>query len=166
MSKVVSAFGLWRKILHVYHTNLIKHLVAFIENEDLAAVKTKVLVPHKSVQSTGCGDNDMGVGVLVLQNFGILLDRSASVENCSFHVGHVLAETCVLVFDLVSKLTSVAHNQDRCLASDWLDLLESGEDEDCGLTKTRFSLAEDVGAQDGLRDAYLLDCRVNRTEVR
>jgi hypothetical protein len=145
---------------------LVKHLVALIENEDLAAVETKVLVSHESVQSAGCGDNDVRVGVLVLQNLGVLLDRGSSVENSGLHIGHVLAETCVFVFDLVSKLTSVAHNQDRGLASDWLDLLEGGENEDSGLTKTRFGLAKDVGTKDGLRDAYLLDCRVNRAEVR
>jgi hypothetical protein len=145
---------------------LIKHLVALVENEDLAAAKTKMLVSHKSVQSTGCGDDDMRMSVLILQDFGILLDRSTSVENRGLHVWHVLAETCVLVLDLVSKLTSMAHNEDRGLASDWLDLLKCGEDEDCGLTKTRFGLAKDVGTKDGLRDAYLLDCRVNRAEVR
>lgn len=145
---------------------MIKHFVTLIENEDLATVQAKVLVSHKSVQSTGCGNNDVGVSVLVLQDLGILLDRSSSVENSCLHIGHILAETCVLVLDLVSKLTSMAHNQDRGLASDWLDLLEGGENEDCGLTETRFGLAEDVGTQDGLRDAYLLDCRINRAEVR
>ena len=145
---------------------MIKHLVAFIENEDLTAVKAKVLVTYKSIQSTGRGDNDVGVGFLVLQDLGILLDRSSSVENSSLHIRHVLAETCILVLDLVSKFTSVAHNEDRGFASDWFDLLEGGEDEDGGLTKTRFGLAKDIGTQDGLRDANLLDCRVNRAEVR
>jgi hypothetical protein len=151
---------------HVYLTNLIKHLVAFIEDEDLAAVEAKIFVSHESVQSTGCSDNDMGVSLLVLQDFGILLDRCSSVENRSLYIRHVLAKACILVLDLVSKLTSVAHNQDRGLPSDWLDLLKSSEDEDCGFTKTRFGLAENVGTEDGLRDTYLLDCRVNRAEVR
>ena len=166
MSKFASVFKIYIIIHHVYLTNLVKHLVAFIENEDLAAVQAKVLVSDKSVQSAWCGDDNVGVRFLILQNLGILLDGSSSIENSSFHIGHVLAETCVLVLDLVSKLTSVTHNQDRSLPSDWLDLLKSSEDEDCGLTKTRFGLAENVGTEDCLRDAYLLDCRINRAEVR
>ena len=145
---------------------MVKHLVAFIKDEDLAAVETEVLVSNKSIQSTRCGDDDMRMGLLILQNLGIFCDGSSAIENCCLHVRHILAETCVLILDLVSKLTSVAHDQDRSLASDGLDLLESGEDEDGGLTKTRFGLAENVGTQDGLRNANLLDCRVNRAEVR
>jgi hypothetical protein len=145
---------------------LVKHLVALIEDKDLAAVKTKVLVSNESVQSTRSGDNDVRMGLLVLQYFGIFLNRGSSVEDRRDHIGHILAEACILILDLVGKLTSVAHNQNRCLASDWLNLLKGGKDEDGGFTKTGFRLAKDVGTKDGLRDTFLLDCRVNRAEVR
>lgn len=108
----------------------------------------------------------MRVGILVLEDFGILLDGGPSVENGGLDIRHVLAESSVLVLDLVGQLTSVAHDQDRGLASNWLDLLEGGEDEDCGLTKTRFGLAEDIGTDHRLRNAYLLDCKMNRADVR
>lgn len=97
--------------------------------------------------------------LLVLEELGVLRDRSSTIEDGCFHLGHVLAETCILILNLICKLTGVAHNQDRCLASHRLNLLESSKDEDSGLTQTGFGLAEDVGTQDGLRDAHLLDCR-------
>jgi hypothetical protein len=108
----------------------------------------------------------MWMGLLVLKDLGILLDWSSSIEDCCFHVWHILAETSIFVLDLVSKFSSVAHDENRGLASDWLNLLECSEDEDGGFTKTRFSLAENIGTEDSLRNANLLDCRVNRVEVR
>lgn len=60
----------------------------------------------------------------------------------------------------------MAHDEDRSLASDRLDLLQGGENKDGSLAETRFGLAKDIGSEDGLRNANLLDCRVNRAEVR
>jgi hypothetical protein len=100
------------------------------------------------------------VRILILEDFGILSDWGSSIEDSSLDVWHVLAESSVFVLDLVGQFASVAHNQDRGLASDWFDLLKSGEDEDSSLTKTRFGLAEDIGTENCLRDTNLLDCRV------
>jgi hypothetical protein len=53
----------------------------------------------------------------------------------------------------------VAHNHNRDLAVDGLDLLEGGEHEDRSLTETRLGLANDIATEKGLRDGFLLDCR-------
>lgn len=101
----------------------------------------------------------MWVSVLVLQNLGIFDDGSSSIENSSLDVGHILAEAGVLVLNLVCKFTGVTHHENRGFASDRLNLLESCEDEDSSLTKTRFGLAENVGSEDSLRNADLLYCK-------
>lgn len=104
----------------------------------------------------------MRVGVLVLENLGVLLDGSATVEDASLDVGHVLGETVVLVADLESQLTSVAHDQDRAFAGDGLDLLKGCEDEDRSLTETRLGLADDITSEKRLRDTCLLNCTGDR----
>src|SRR6266536_5724210 len=147
-------------------TNLIQHLVTLIKNEDLAAAEAQELVTDESVQTTWCGDDDVWMCLLVLENLGILLDGSSTIEDCSFDIWHIFAETCVFVLDLICKLTSVTHNENGCFASDWFHLLKSCENENGSLTKTRFGLAENVGTEDGLRNANLLDCRINRAEGR
>lgn len=117
-----------------------------------------MLVTDESVQATWGSNNDVWVGVLVLEKLCILGDWSSSIEDSGLNLWHVLAEPGVLVLDLVGELTSVAHNEDGALASDWLDLLEGGEDEYGSLTKTRLGLAEDVGTEDSLWNTDLLDC--------
>lgn len=141
-------------------TNLVKHLIALIEDEDLAASEAEVLLANESVQATWGGNNDVWVSLWVLEDLGIGLDWCSSVEDSGFNLWHVLGESGVLVLDLISKLTSVAHDEDRALASDRLDLLEGGEDEDGSLTKTRLGLAEDIGTENSLWNANLLDCKL------
>lgn len=100
----------------------------------------------------------MWVSLLVLEKLNILLNRCASVENCGFHIGHVLAESGVFVLDLVGQLTGVAHDQNRGFALNGLDLLQGSQDEDCCLTQTGLGLAQNVGTEDRLRNGVLLDC--------
>jgi hypothetical protein len=125
-----------------------------------------VLVSYKSIQSTRGRNDDVWVGIFVLENLGILLDGSSTVEDSGLYIGHIFAESSVFVLNLICKFTGVTHDKDGGLASDWFDLLERGEDEHGGLTKTRFSLAKDIGTEDSLRNANLLDCRINRADVR
>lgn len=141
-------------------TNGIQHLVTLIKDENLAATKSEVFVSDKSVETTGSGDDDVWVSLLVLQHLGILLNGSSTVEDAGLNIWHVLAEAGILVLDLVGKFTSVTHDEDRGLAGDWLDLLKGGEDEHGGLTETRFSLAKNVASKNGLGNADLLNCRV------
>lgn len=116
-----------------------------------------MLVADQSVQATRGRNDDMRMLVLVLQNLNVLLHRGASVEDRSLDIGHVFAETGVLVLDLVCQFTGMAHNQDGGLARNRLHLLESRKDEDGGLSKTRLGLAENIGTEDRLRDADLLN---------
>lgn len=139
---------------------MIQHLITLIENEDLAAAETQEFVSYKSVQSTRCRNDDMRMCLLVLQDFGVLLNRSSTVEDGCFDIRHVLAESCVLVLDLICQFTSVTHDEDGGLAIDWLNLLKSCENKDSRLTKTRFGLAKNIGTENRLRNANLLDCSV------
>ena len=52
----------------------------------------------------------------------------------------------------------MAHDENCTLARYWLNLLKSGQDEDCGLSKTGFGLAKNVGSKNRLRNTNLLDC--------
>lgn len=143
-------------------TNLVQHLVALVEHEDADTAQTQVLVANKSVQTSRCTDNDVRVGVLVLEDLGILLDGSATIEDASLDVWHVLGEPVVLVADLESQLTSVAHDQDRTFAGNGLDLLKSCEDENRSLTETRLGLADDITSEKRLGDTCLLNCTGDR----
>jgi len=147
-------------------TDLIQHLVTLIQHKHLAVTETKVLISDKRVKTTRCSNNDVGMGVLILENLGIFLNGSSSIKDSSLYIRHILAEASVLIFNLVGQLASVAHDEDRGLASDRLNLLEGCKDEDGGLTETRFGLAKDIGTENCLRNANLLDCRVNRAAVR
>lgn len=119
-----------------------------------------MFVADEGVETTGRSDNDVRVSVLVLQDLGVLLDGGATIEDASLDVGHVLGEPVVLVANLEGELTGVAHDQDRALAGDGLDLLEGGEDKYSCLTKTRLGLADDVTTKKGLRDTCLLNCKI------
>lgn len=119
-----------------------------------------MFVTDESVETTGRSDNDVRVSVLVLQNLGVLLDGRATVKDAGLDVGHILGEPVVLVADLEGQLTGVAHDQNRALAGDGLDLLEGGEDKDSCLTKARLGLADDITTKKGLRDTCLLNCKI------
>jgi hypothetical protein len=147
-------------------TDLIQHLVTLIKDENLDTTKTQVLVSYELVHTTGRCDDDMWVSILVLENLGIFYNGGSTVEDRGLHVRHILAEPSVFVLDLIRKFAGVTHDKDGGFASYRLHLLKGGEDEDSGLTKTRFSLAEDIGTEDSLRNGQLLDCRVNRADVR
>lgn len=106
-----------------------------------------MLITNQCVQSTGRRDDNMRMLILIFQNRNIILHRSTTVENSSTDIRHVLAETRVLVLDLVGKLTSVAHDQYRYLARNRVDLLKGRENEDRRLAQTGFGLAENVGSE-------------------
>lgn len=104
----------------------------------------------------------MRVRLLVLQQLSILLDWGTAKEHSSLDVRHVLGETVVLVTNLESQFTSVAHDEDGALPSHRLDLLEGGENENGRLSETGLGLADDISSQHGLRNTCLLDCAVDR----
>lgn len=100
------------------------------------------------------------MSLLVLQDLGILLNGSATIEYAGLDVGHVFGESVVFVANLEGQLTGVAHDQNRTLAGDRLDLLEGGEDEDSRLSEARLGLANDVTAEKGLWNTCLLNCKI------
>lgn len=65
----------------------------------------------------------MRASILVLQDLDILGLAGTSVEDRSADVRHVLAESGILVLDLVSELAGVAQHNDADLTGNWLDLL-------------------------------------------
>lgn len=140
------------------HTNLLEYLVALVDHKALDIAQTKVLVANEGVKTAGSGDDDVRVSSLVLENRDVVLDGSTTVEDRGLNVRQVLAETCVLVLDLESQFTGVANNHDRALAVHRLNLLKGGQDENGSFTKTRLGLTENVGSENGLRNAVLLDC--------
>ena len=117
-------------------TRLVEHLIALIENEDTNAAETQSLVTNKSFETARSTDNDVGTSLLVLQGLNILLDRGSTVEDTGFDVRHVFAEAVVLIANLVSQLASVAHDDNRDLSVDGLDLLQGGQNEDCSLSQS------------------------------
>jgi hypothetical protein len=139
-------------------TNLVQHLVAFVKNEHADVPQPKLLVADESIQTSGSGHDDMRMGIFVRENLVILRNGGTTVEDGSLDLRHVPAEARILVLDLVSELSSVAHHQHRGLAVDGLDLLKTGQDEDGRLAQSGFRLADDIGAENRLRDANLLDC--------
>ena len=140
-------------------TRLVEHLVALVKDEDTDTAKAEGLVPDKSLEATRGTDNDVRASVLVLENLHVLLDGSSTVEDARLDVGHVLAEAVVLIANLVSQLTSVAHDHDRDLSVDRLNLLQSRQDEDGSLSQTRLGLADNITTEKSLRNTSLLNCR-------
>lgn len=139
-------------------TNLVEHLVTLIENKGLDVAKRQLLVADQRVQAAGGTDNDVGVSLIAGQLLNVLLDGSTTVEHSGLDIREILGKASILVLDLVGQLTRVAHNENRGLSSDRLQLVEGGQDEDSGLTQTGLGLAKNIDIKDGSRDAHLLDC--------
>jgi hypothetical protein len=139
-------------------TNLVKHLVTFIENKRLDVAERKLLFSHKRVETTGSTDDNVWSRLLVAEQVDILLHWGTSVENGGLHLRQVLAKTSILVLDLVSQLASVAHNQNLDLAFNSFESVQSREDEHCCLTQTGLGLAEKITVEHALGNANLLNC--------
>lgn len=84
--------------------------------------------------------------ILVGQKLDVLGHWSPTVKHSRFHFWHVFAEPGIFILDLIGEFTGVAHDQNRTFARIWLDLLQCGENEDGGLSKSRFGLAKNIGS--------------------
>lgn len=140
-------------------TELLEHFVAFIEYEMFDIGGVEMMLADEAVQTTRCGDNDVGAFGLVLEQFGILGNRRSTVEDGGADVGHVLGEPSVLVFDLIGEFTSVAEDDNGDLAVNRFDLLKSSNNKDGCFSMSRFGLAEYVHPENGLWDTFLLNWR-------
>lgn len=136
-------------------TQLLQHLVALVEDEMFQVLQVELLVADESENATGCSNHDMRC--CCLQSFFVLLDRHATEEHSNFNARHVLAEPFVLLADLEGQLASVAHDQNVDLIVCRLQLLKGGQHEDGCFSHTRLCLAQNVHAEDGLRNAFVLD---------
>jgi hypothetical protein len=99
----------------------------------------------------------MRTSLLVLDQLDILLNRRATIKHGCPDIGQVLAESRVLVPNLECEFAGMAEDEDRDFAVGGFNLLERGEDKHCCFTEAGFSLTEDVGGEDGLRETDLLD---------
>lgn len=154
-------------------TELIQHLVALVQHKVLDLCSIQLLVPRQREHSPGRADGNVRARLLLAELLDVGRDGRSAVEDLGADIGHELGEPQELVLDLEGELSGVAQDDDRRLAVDRLTgvepssrarqralhLLQGGQDEDGGLTHTRLGLAEDVRAEDGLRDALLLHWR-------
>lgn len=112
----------WRQ--HVGPTNLIQHLVTLIEDKLLDVSKAKVAITDQCIHSSWSSDDNVRVGILVLDRVDILLHVDTTVEHGDLDLGQVLAEASILVLDLIGQFAGVAHDQHRCLSGHRLKLLQ------------------------------------------
>ncbi len=82
----------------VQHTDLVEHLIALIENEELALAQVKGNLLSEAQNTTRSTDDN--VRRIILQELAVLSDRMATVENVSLNVTKILLETIELVLDL------------------------------------------------------------------
>lgn len=120
-------------------------------------LQVELLVADESENAAGCTDDDVWDGGL--ESLLILLDWHAAEEDRHLDARHVLAEALVLLADLECKFAGVAHDQHINLVVGGLELLERGQDENGRLAHTGLGLAQDVHAQNGLWNAFVLNCR-------
>lgn len=144
------------------HIDLLQDLVTLVNDKVLDARDLQALVTNESVHTTRGTDKDVRALGLVLEHLLVLGNGGTTVDDAGADIGHVLGETVVLVADLIGKLSGVAENKDGNFTVDRLDLLKGSKDKDGGLTHTGFGLADDVHAENGLRDAFLLDYVLGR----
>ena len=69
----------------------------------------------------------------------------------------VFGKAGVFVLDLEGQFSSVTENEDGYFTIHWIQLLESGKDEDGGFPVARLGLAEYVHTEDSLGNTLLLN---------
>jgi hypothetical protein len=73
------------------------------------------------------------------------------------NIWHVLGESLILLADLESQFTSVAHDQAVNHIFGRFQLLQSSQHKDSSFTHTRLGLAQNVHSQHCLWDALVLN---------
>lgn len=102
-------------------TQLLQHLIAFIEHKVLDVLHAEGLVTNEGQRTSGCSYDD--VRAVLFQDFLILLDSQATKEHRHLDSGHVLGEALVLFADLEGQLSCVAHHKNRHLQENNTELL-------------------------------------------
>ena len=80
------------------------------------------------------------MGVLVREKLDVFLHWCSAVKDRRFHFGQILAESRVLILDLIRKFTGMAHNENCSFSGDRLDLLQGCKDEDSCFSEARLGL--------------------------
>lgn len=137
-------------------TKLLQHFIAFVQHEVLDFLGVEVLVAGQCVESTGGSHDDVGALCLVLEELDIFCNRGSTEYNASADIWHVSRETDIFVADLVSQLSCVAKHNNRHLAVDWFELLQSRQNKHRSFAMTGFCLAEYVHSEHSLRNTFLL----------
>lgn len=114
-------------------------------------------ISRQGVETSRGSNNDVWAFGFVAEKFSVLCDGSSTIEGGNPNVREVLGKTSVFVLDLEGQLSSVTENEDGYFAVHWLQLLESGKDENSGLSVTRLGLTEHVHTENGLGNAFLLN---------
>ena len=140
------------------HTNLVQHLVTFIQDKRLDVSERELPISNKSIQSTGSRYDDVRKGLFLGQNLNVFGHGSTTVEDLGFDIWQVLAETFVLALDLVGKFTSVTHDEHRAFSLNRLQSVESSQNEDSGLAQAGFGSTQDISTEHGAGNDVLLDC--------
>ena len=137
------------------HGHVVKHLVALVQNEHLQVVQRQSLVADQSQDTSGRTHYNVR-SLVTLEQLLLHSDGLASVDHLSSHVGHELGKTSEFALDLVSKLTSVAHDQGRARVGVLAQALQHVQHKDGSFAHSRHSLAEHIHTEDSLRNALLL----------
>ena len=90
-------------------TELVQHLVTFIKHKVFDVLEVEMPGADKGKDTSRRPDDD--VRTVVAQRLLVLLHQHAAEEHGDLHTVHVLGEALVLLADLESQLTGVAHHQ-------------------------------------------------------
>lgn len=144
-----------RRIIRRELTDVLEHLIALVENENLEVIEVQRLVLGE-VEDTAWGANDDVRSAWALQHLLLLLERLAAQEALRSHVRHEFGETSEFTLDLVGELAGVSEDEGAAGLGVLVEAMKRGEDENGSLAHAGYGLAKDIDAHDGLRDALLL----------
>jgi len=151
--------GFLKNFLDIFsHIKRFEHLVTFIQNELLQIGKIQCLFIDKTQDAPGCSDDNVGKIVFVLKNISVLLKGDSSVEHLSVDFWtKILLEAFKFGTNLKGQFTGMAENKCRDLPFDWYYLLKNREDKHGSFPHTTLSLTNNVGSQNCLRNAFVLN---------
>mmetsp|Transcript_54600 Transcript_54600/g.155394 ORF Transcript_54600/g.155394 Transcript_54600/m.155394 type:complete len:206 (-) Transcript_54600:80-697(-) len=150
--------GLEEDLLNILsHVDLVKALVALIKHELCQLVELEVLLAGEPEHPPGRADQD--VRAVGPQHLAVLREGHAAVDRPRLDALEVLREAAELELALVGQLSRVADHQHSHGLLGGTDPLQAREQEGLGLPHAGPGLARDVGAEDSMRDALVLDFR-------
>ena len=95
-------------------------------------------------------------GSATFEKLDIFLDWFSAINDFGADIFHELWKTHEFSFNLISKLSVMAHDQGWVWLWFFTKALEDGEYKNGGLSHTRYGLAKYINTEDGLWDAFLL----------